>query len=212
MDSFLPPVLARPSGRLASRRVAPASLLARFSLQTLEDRSLMSSSIPLSGVGFKPVGPNLILNSSTADPTVTNAGRIDSIAATPIPFDRNVPLYTGPTDPNDPSFSLFNTYFAGTPGGGVARTTDSGKSWQFLTDNLPVSSWGGVEQNRSLAIGAVGVAPLNRNLVLAGTGEAFGDNSNTFIGPNGFSFAGCMPVRKNGIPSIGSPSLSAVMP
>ena len=178
MDSFLPRLLARPAGR----RLAPASLSARFTLQALEDRALMSSSIQLSGVGFKPIGPNLILNSSTADPTVTDAGRINGFSAYPAPFDTNNPGFTGPTDPTDPAFPLFNTYFAATPGGGVARTTDSGKSWQFLTDNLPSASWLNVEQNRTLSIGAVAVAPLNPNLVLAGTGEGFGD------GP--FSFAG----------------------
>ncbi len=182
MDSFLPSTLARPVGRAASRRAAPASLLARFALQSLEDRSLMSSSIQLAGVGFKPIGPNLILNSSTADPTVTNAGRINGISAYPAPFDVNNPGFTGPTDPNDPAYPLFNTYFVATPGGGVARTTDSGKTWQFLTDNLPVASWGGVEQNRDLSIGAVAVAPLNPNLVLAGTGEAFGDGRFSFAG------------------------------
>ena len=75
MESFLP--LARPAGRVPSRRAAPASLSARFALQSLEDRSLMSSSIQLSGLGWKPLGPGVIENSTTAVPGLTSAGRIN---------------------------------------------------------------------------------------------------------------------------------------
>ena len=45
--------------------------------------------------------------------------------------------------------------------GGVWRTTDSGATWEPLTDHLP-----------SAAIGALAVDPNNGNVVYAGTGEA----------------------------------------
>ena len=170
MESFLP--LARVTGRAPSRRSAPASLLAQFQLNKLEERVVMSSSIQLSGTGWKPLGPGLILDSTAAVPGLTNAGRVDAIAHAPVPFDPANPGYTGPTDPADPTFSLWNTYFLALPGGGVARTRDGGLNWQFVTDNLPISSWANSEQNRNLHVGAIGVSPLNRNLVFAGTGEA----------------------------------------
>ena len=172
MESFLP--LARVTGRAPSRRSAPASLLAQFQLNKLEERVVMSSSIQLSGTGWKPLGPGLILDSTAAVPGLTNAGRVDAIAHAPVPFDPANPTYTGPTDPADPTFSLWNTYFLALPGGGVARTKDGGLNWQFVTDNLPVSSWANSEQNRNLHVGAIGVSPLNRNLVFAGTGEVGG--------------------------------------
>jgi SdrD B-like domain len=145
-------------------------------LERLEDRTVPSSSIQLTGLGVKPIGPGIVEGTSAAQPALTNAGRINAIAAAPVPFDASVPGYTGPTDPTDPTFELWNTYFVATPGGGVARTKDGGKNWQFLTDNLPVSSWGNNENNRNLSIGAIDISPLNRNLVFAGTGDAFGGN------------------------------------
>jgi hypothetical protein len=168
MESFLP--LPRPAGRAPSRRAA-ASLAVQFQMLTLEDRVVPSSSIQLSGTGWKPIGPGVITDSSPAVAGLTSAGRINAIAHAPVPFDPNNPGYTGPTDPADPTYAAWNTYYVATPGGGVAKTIDGGLNWQFLTDNLPVSAWGNVEQNRNLHIGAIGVSPLNANLVFAGTGE-----------------------------------------
>ena len=57
--------------------------------------------------------------------------------------------------PGDP-----NTYYFGTPGGGIWKTTDAGRVWTPIFDKERVAS-----------IGAVTVAPSDPNIVYAGTGE-----------------------------------------
>jgi photosystem II stability/assembly factor-like uncharacterized protein len=51
-------------------------------------------------------------------------------------------------------------YYIGTPGGGVWKTTDAGRVWTPIFDQVHISS-----------IGAVVVAPSNPNIVYVGTGE-----------------------------------------
>ncbi|HEY4113729.1 MAG TPA: hypothetical protein VGM17_06655 [Rhizomicrobium sp.] len=58
--------------------------------------------------------------------------------------------------PGDPS-----TFYFGAVAGGVWRTTDGGATWQPLTDKTPISS-----------VGAIAIAPSNRNIIYVGTGEA----------------------------------------
>ncbi len=53
-----------------------------------------------------------------------------------------------------------NTYYFGTPGGGVWKSTNGGRVWQPIFDSVPVPS-----------IGAVTVAPSAANVVYVGTGE-----------------------------------------
>jgi photosystem II stability/assembly factor-like uncharacterized protein len=57
--------------------------------------------------------------------------------------------------PGDP-----HTYYVGAASGGIYKTTDGGVHWQAIFDDQPVAS-----------IGALGVAPSDRNVVWAGTGE-----------------------------------------
>ena len=57
--------------------------------------------------------------------------------------------------PGDP-----NTYYFGTPGGGIWKTTDAGNVWVPIFDKVRVAS-----------VGAVTVAPSNSNIIYAGTGE-----------------------------------------
>src|SRR5258707_9791953 len=57
--------------------------------------------------------------------------------------------------PGDP-----NTYYFGTPGGGVWKTNDAGQVWQPIFDKEHISS-----------IGALAVAPSNPKILYAGTGE-----------------------------------------
>ena len=53
-----------------------------------------------------------------------------------------------------------DTYYFGTPGGGVWKTTNSGQVWRPIFDHEGVAS-----------IGALAVAPSNSNVIYAGTGE-----------------------------------------
>jgi photosystem II stability/assembly factor-like uncharacterized protein len=57
-----------------------------------------------------------------------------------------------PTDPT--------TYYMGTPGGGVWKSTDSGEVWKPIFDDAHVAS-----------IGAIAVARSNPNIIYVGTGE-----------------------------------------
>jgi photosystem II stability/assembly factor-like uncharacterized protein len=54
------------------------------------------------------------------------------------------------------------TYYAGAASGGLWKTTDGGVHWQPIFDSQPVSS-----------VGSLAVAPSDRNVVWAGTGEPF---------------------------------------
>ena len=53
-----------------------------------------------------------------------------------------------------------DTYYFGTPGGGVWKTTNSGQVWRPIFDSERVAS-----------IGALAVAPSNSNVIYVGTGE-----------------------------------------
>src|SRR5271165_5269037 len=63
-----------------------------------------------------------------------------------------VTAVAGATDPN--------TYYFGTPGGGVWKTTDGGQVWHPIFDKERVAS-----------IGALAVAPSDSNILYVGTGE-----------------------------------------
>jgi photosystem II stability/assembly factor-like uncharacterized protein len=52
-------------------------------------------------------------------------------------------------------------FFVGFVAGGVWKTTDGGATWLPLTDHSPISS-----------VGAIAVAPSNRNVIYVGAGEA----------------------------------------
>ncbi len=54
-----------------------------------------------------------------------------------------------------------NTFYFGSVGGGVWKTTNAGRTWLPIFDSQPIAS-----------IGAIGVAPSNPNVVYVGTGEA----------------------------------------
>jgi photosystem II stability/assembly factor-like uncharacterized protein len=54
-----------------------------------------------------------------------------------------------------------DTYYFGSVGGGVWKTTNAGRTWNPIFDSQPVAS-----------IGAVAVAPSNANIVYVGTGES----------------------------------------
>ena len=54
-----------------------------------------------------------------------------------------------------------NTFYFGSVGGGVWKSTNSGRTWAPVFDAQPIAS-----------IGAIGVAPSNTNIVYVGSGEA----------------------------------------
>lgn len=65
-------------------------------------------------------------------------------------------------DPNDPPGTrLGRIFYITTPGAGVWKTVNGGKTFTSLTDDLPVASFG-----------AVAVAPSNPDILYAGSGES----------------------------------------
>ncbi|MBV6522301.1 MAG: hypothetical protein MNPFHGCM_02449 [Gemmatimonadaceae bacterium] len=64
----------------------------------------------------------------------------------------------------------WRTYYAGAASGGIWKSTDGGYNWEAVGDSLDVQS-----------IGSLAVAPSDRNIVWAGTGETF-IRSNISIG------------------------------
>src|SRR6185312_6102183 len=56
-----------------------------------------------------------------------------------------------------------HTYYFGSVGGGVWKSTDGGLSWRPMTDKT---------KDMSSSIGAIEVAPSDPNIIYAGTGEA----------------------------------------
>ena len=54
-----------------------------------------------------------------------------------------------------------STFYFGSVGGGVWKTTNAGRTWTPIFDSQPIAS-----------IGAIGVAPSNPNVVYVGSGEA----------------------------------------
>src|SRR6476661_4497134 len=61
----------------------------------------------------------------------------------------------GAVDPADA-----NTYYFGTPGGGVWKTTNAGQTWAPIFDRTGMAS-----------IGALAIAPSNPQTIYVGTGE-----------------------------------------
>ncbi len=63
------------------------------------------------------------------------------------------------------------TWYAGSASGGIWKTTDGGANWRPIFDGQPVQ-----------AIGALAVAPSDRNTVWAGTGEAWAIRESDVMG------------------------------
>jgi photosystem II stability/assembly factor-like uncharacterized protein len=61
----------------------------------------------------------------------------------------------------DPDDASGNTWFIGSVGGGIWKTTNAGSAWLDIAPNLP-----------TLATSALAMAPSNHNIIYAGTGES----------------------------------------
>jgi gliding motility-associated-like protein len=59
-----------------------------------------------------------------------------------------------------------NTFYVGTPAGGLWRTTDGGSSWSNLTDNLPI-----------IGVSSIVIHPTNANTLYIATGDADGGDT-----------------------------------
>ena len=133
------------------RRSSPAKLRRRRSflqvprLEGLEERTLLSTSIPINASTWTAIGPAPIL--PFVEPL---SGRISGIV----------------TDPSNP-----NIYYVSAPGGGVWKTIDGGADWTPLTDNIA----GLAATQRSLMIGTLATGPKDPitgiNALYAGEGD-----------------------------------------
>src|SRR5262249_131698 len=75
---------------------------------------------------------------------------------------RNVgPFRPGPATAVTGVIGQPSVYYFGSVGGGVWKTTNTGRTWTPIFDSQSVGS-----------IGGIGVAPSNPNIVYVGTGEA----------------------------------------
>jgi len=63
----------------------------------------------------------------------------------------------------DPDDATKNTWYAGSAGGGVWKTTNGGQAWTLLTPDLP-----------NLATTTLAMAESDHNIIYMGTGESFG--------------------------------------
>ncbi len=126
----------------ADRAAVRRRLRRKMAMEMLEERVVLSTSIPISTSSWTPVGPAAI--SSTVVPgtqsQIPSSGRTVGVAA-------------NPADPNNLSIAA--------AGGGVWRTNDGGKNWTPLTDNQAVGF-----------MGSLAMAPSDPNTLYAGTGEA----------------------------------------
>jgi hypothetical protein len=121
----------------------------RASLECLEDRTLLSNSVPVSSAQWSPFGPAPIVGGTTAPGGLPVTGRITGIAA---------------------SATDAKTIFVTSSGGGVWRTTDGGTTWSPLTDD-----------QATLFMGSIAIAPSDPSVIYAGTGEA-NNSTNSFYG------------------------------
>jgi photosystem II stability/assembly factor-like uncharacterized protein len=118
-------------------------------VELLEDRTLLSTAIPINDTSWQAIGPAPINPGS--NPV---SGRVTGIAA----------------DPSNPDI-----VYVATAGGGVWKTTNAtspSPSWTPLTDHLP----GLTDAQRILFMGSVALGPKdpatgNYNIVYAGEGE-----------------------------------------
>jgi photosystem II stability/assembly factor-like uncharacterized protein len=62
--------------------------------------------------------------------------------------------------------SNVNTFYVGTPAGGVWKTTNGGSTWTNLTDDLPI-----------IGVSSIAIHPSNGNIIYIATGDADGNDT-----------------------------------
>jgi uncharacterized repeat protein (TIGR01451 family) len=116
-------------------------------LESLEDRTLLSTSIPLNSTSWTAMGPAPI-NGGQVPGGGPVAGRLAAVAA----------------DPGNA-----NILYLAASGGGVWKTTNGGTSWTPELESNNVN-WNGAQPTETM--GAIAVAAGNSSVIYAGTGEA----------------------------------------
>jgi hypothetical protein len=150
-----------------SRRPAPRSPRAvtytftKPRIEALEDRSVPSTTLPLSGTTWTEIGPRDIAAQAPGERTTSpgnlaSSGRANDIAL----------------HPTNPAIA-----YVASAGGGIWKTTDSGDTWTPLTDRLPASTPGLTDADRNLVFGSVALSTLDPNRVYAGEGDAEGGDN-----------------------------------
>lgn len=114
----------------------------KVQLEFLEDRTLLSSTIPLNSATWTAVGPGGLGSTSSfgggkGGPV---SGRVSGVAGDP---------------------TNANVLYAAASGGGVWKSIDAGKDWLPLTDN-----------QATLVMGSIAVSKSNPNVIYAGTGQS----------------------------------------
>lgn len=104
-------------------------------------REFRAGDAPKANANWQPLGP-YDLNFVSYSPGI---GRVNIVAE----------------HPNDPEI-----IFAGTPGGGLWKTTDGGESWLPLTDELP-----------TLGVGGIAIHPTQPDIMYIGTGDGNADDT-----------------------------------
>jgi photosystem II stability/assembly factor-like uncharacterized protein len=95
-----------------------------------------------------------------AAPAAPEAGFPDSVSLSKVKYRLVGPFRGGRSGAVAGSYKNRNTFFVGTTGGGVWKTTDGGSNWSNITDKY----FGGT-------IGAVAVAPSDESVIYVGEGE-----------------------------------------
>src|SRR5258706_12659515 len=88
-------------------------------------------------------------------------GRVDAAAYSALRWRSIGPFRGGRVNGVSGVSGQPNTFYFGSVGGGVWKTTNAGRTWSPIFDSQPIAS-----------IGAIAVAPSNPNIVYVGTGEA----------------------------------------
>ena len=121
-------------------------------LERLEDRTLLSTSIPLNSNSWTAIGPAPVVDDPVhpSGYSENTSGRITALAAAPNDAD---------------------TVYIAAAGGGIWKTTNATATtvtWTHLTDNLTDGEGNPIP----LFTGAIALAPSNPRIIYAGTGEA----------------------------------------